>query len=117
MINKINLHGKFYTQKEINRKFLLTLPTHLERRITTIIESRDINEVSLERLYGVIKTYELEQIQQKEIYEKGRVVSTSTLLVAKIPQKNEMKIVQSSNLDKDAIIAEYGVTSTSQFDG
>ena len=28
-----------------------------------------------------------------------------------------MKIVQSSNLDKDAIIAKYGVTSASQYDG
>ena len=28
-----------------------------------------------------------------------------------------MKIVQSSNLDKDAIIDEYGVTSASQYDG
>ena len=46
------------TQKEINRKFLLTLPTHMEHRITAIRESRDMNEVSLERLYGVLKTYE-----------------------------------------------------------
>ena len=60
LINKLNLHEKFYTQKEINMKFLLTLSTHLEHRITTIRESRDMNEVSLERLYGVLKTYELE---------------------------------------------------------
>ena len=62
LINKLNLQGKFYTQKEINRKFLLTLPTHLEHRITAIRESRDMNEVSLKILYGVLKTYELEQI-------------------------------------------------------
>ena len=48
LINKMNLQGKFYTHKEINRKFLLTLPTHLEHRITSIRESRDMNEVSLE---------------------------------------------------------------------
>ena len=111
MINKLNLQGKFYTQKEINIKFLLTLPTHLEHRITAIRESRDMNEVSLERLYGVLKTYELEQIQQKEIYGKGRVVSTSTTLVAEVPQKLEEKIVQSSGLNKDTIIAEYGMVS------
>ena len=97
--------------------FLLTLPTHLEHRITAIRESRDLNEVSLERLYGVLKTYELEQIQQKEIYGMGRVVSTSTGLVAEVPQKLEEKIVQSSGTNKDAIIAEYGVTSTSEYDG
>ena len=75
-----------------------------------------MNEVSLERLYGVLKTYELEQIQQKEIYMKGRVVSASIALLAKVPQKVEEKIVQSSSLNKDAIIAEYGVTSPNQSD-
>ena len=40
LINNLNLHGKFYTIKEINRKFLLTLPPHLEHRITAIRESR-----------------------------------------------------------------------------
>ena len=43
LINKLNLHRKFYTQKEINKKFLLTLPTHLEHRITTIRELRDMH--------------------------------------------------------------------------
>ena len=56
----------------------------------------------------------MEHIQQKEIYKKGRVVSTSTSLVAEVPQKVEEKIVQSFGLKKDAIIAEYGVTSPNQ---
>ena len=73
---------------------MLTLPTHLEHRITAIRESRDMNKVSLERLYGVLKTYELEQIQKNEIYGMGRVASTST-----------------------GLVDEYGVTSTSESDG
>ena len=79
--------------------------------ITAIIESRDMNEVFLERLYGVLKTYELEQIQEKEIYGKGRVLSASTALVAEVPQKVEEKIVQSSGLNQEAITVEYGITS------
>ena len=75
-----------------------------------------MNEVSLERLYGVLKTYDLEQIQQKKTYGKGRVVSTSTAVVAEVPQKVEEKIVQSSGLNKDAIISEYGVISPNQSD-
>ena len=117
LINKLNLQRKFYTQKEINRKLFLTLPTHLEHRITAIRESRDMNEVSLERLYGVLKTYELDQIQQKEIYGKGRVVSASTSLVAKVPQKVEEKIGQSSGLNQEIITAEHGITSPNQYDG
>ena len=92
LINNLNLHGKFYTIREINRKFLLTLPVHLEHRITAIRESRDMNEVSLEIIYGVLKTYELEQIQQKEIYRHGRVDNTSTGLIANQPEKKDVKV-------------------------
>ena len=70
-----------------------------------------MNEISLERLFGILKTYELEQIQQKEIYGKGRVVSTTIALVAEVPEKKEEKIVQSSGANREAIVAEYGVTS------
>ena len=76
-----------------------------------------MNEVSLERLYGVLKTYELEQIQQKEIYGKGRVVSASTTLAAEVPQKVEEKVVQSSDLNQEDITVEYGITSPNQSDG
>ena len=37
--------------------------------------------------------------------------------MAEVPQKVEEKIVQSSGINKDAIIAEYGVTSPNQSDG
>ena len=36
--------------------------------------------------------------------------------MAEVPQKVEEKIVQSSGLNKDAIVAEYGVTSPNQSD-
>ena len=37
--------------------------------------------------------------------------------MAEVPQRVEEKIVQSSGLKKDAIIAEHGVTSPNQSDG
>ena len=117
LINNLNLHGKHYTQREINRKFLLTLPTHLEHRITAIRESRDMNEVSLERLYGVLKTYELEQIQQREVYGRGRIVSasseisSSTGLIGQASQSVEPRVSQPSNPVNEGIIAEYGHTN------
>ena len=98
-------------------KFLLTLPSHLEHRITDIRESRDMNEVSLERLYGVLKTYEPEWIQQKEIYDKGKDVRTSTALVAEDAEKKEVKVVQPSIPAGDGIIAEYGTTPTTSDNG
>ena len=75
-----------------------------------------MNEVSLERIYGVLKTYELEQIQQKEIYGQGRVVSTSTALVVEAPEKMEDKVVQPYTSDKEEIIVKHGKTAESQGD-
>ncbi|KAL8118554.1 hypothetical protein AgCh_016177 [Apium graveolens] len=89
LINNLNINGKYYSIREVNKKFLLTLPTHLEHRITAIREARDLSEISLNRLYGVLKTYELEQIQQKEVYGKDRMVSTSTALVAEGQQQQQ----------------------------
>lgn len=114
LINNLHLHGKFYTLREINRKFLLTLPTHLEHIITAIRESIDLNQTSLEKIFGILKTYEMEQVQQKKIYGKGRVVSTSTALVGEASVKMEDKVVQPYSSDKEVIVAEYGKTAASQ---
>ncbi|KAK1403703.1 hypothetical protein POM88_003308 [Heracleum sosnowskyi] len=116
LINDLNLQGKHYTIREINKKFLLTLPIHLEHRISAIREARDLSEISLERLYGVLKTYELEQIQQKEIYGTEKVVSTSTAFVVEVPQKLEVKVAQPSSSENDVTVVEYDFTSTSQSD-
>lgn len=121
LINNLNLQGKYYTNKEIIKKFLLTLPVHLEHRITAIREGRDMNKLSLERIYGVLKTYELEQIQQREIYGTGRVVdtltgivpSTSTALYGQAPEKTAAKVVQPYSSDRGRVVAEHGKTSAS----
>ncbi|KAL8089742.1 hypothetical protein AgCh_039291 [Apium graveolens] len=112
------------TIKEKESLKCLRVPTHLEHRITAIREARDLNEISLERLYGVLKTYELEQIQQKEVYGKGRVVSTSIALVAEEqqqqPQQQQQqsqqseRMVQSSKAEENMIVAEFDPPTTNQ---
>ena len=118
LINNLNINGKYYSIREVNKKFLLTLPTHLEHRITTIREARDLSEISLERLYGVLKTYELEQIQQKEVYGKDRMVSTSTALVAEGQQQQQSqqleRMVQCSKAEENMLVAEYDPPTTNQ---
>ncbi|KAL8098251.1 hypothetical protein AgCh_031128 [Apium graveolens] len=118
LINNLNINGKYYSIREVNKKFLLTLPTHLEHRITAIREARDLSEISLERLYDVLKTYELEQIQQKKVYGKGRVVSTSTALVAEDQQHQQSqqseRMVQSSKVEENVIVAEFDPPTTNE---
>ncbi|KAL8133025.1 hypothetical protein AgCh_008470 [Apium graveolens] len=118
LINNLNINGKYYSIREVNKKFLLTLPTHLEHRITAIREVRDLSEISLNRLYGVLKTYELEQIQQKEVYGKDRMISTSTALVAEGQQQQQSqqleKMVQFSKAEENVLVAEYDPPTTNQ---
>jgi len=65
LLGELQLHGKPYDKKEVNLKFLLTLPNHLESRVTAIREGRNLNNVSRETLYGVLKSYELEYFQKR----------------------------------------------------
>ncbi|KAK1392927.1 hypothetical protein POM88_011983 [Heracleum sosnowskyi] len=66
---------------------------------------------------GISETYELEQIQQDELYGTGKIVSTSTALAAEVPQKLEVKAVQPSSSNMNVIDAEYGLTSIDQSGG
>ena len=78
LLNDLNLHGKIYSSRELNRKFMLTLPSHLEHKISSIRERDDINEMSIERLYGKLKTHEMEQEQRQIIYRPGTMDSKNT---------------------------------------
>ena len=122
LINNLNLNGKYYDNKEVNLKFLLTLPEHLEHRITAIRESRDLTEISLEQLYGVLKTYELEQAQTKQRYGWGKTlntstsVSNSTALIIQSPLVKERKVVVPSRSSQEYVVPEMGHTSVSTGD-
>ncbi|XP_063940573.1 uncharacterized protein LOC135149278 [Daucus carota subsp. sativus] len=122
LINNLNLNGKYYNNKEVNLKFLLTLPEHLEHRITAIRESRDLTEISLEQLYGVLKTYELEQAQTKQRYGWGKTlntstsVSNSTALIIQSPLVKERKVVVPSRSSQEYVVPEMGHTSVSTGD-
>ena len=82
LINDLQLHDKFYDVEEVNLKFLLTLPDHLEQKISAIREGRDLSRITLEVLYGVLKTYELEMIQKKSLRAgQGYVMDGSSALI------------------------------------
>ncbi|XP_074346934.1 uncharacterized protein LOC141685747 [Apium graveolens] len=49
LLNKMSLHGKKYAQHEINIKFLLTLPSHLDNKVETVRERVDFKTMKLKR--------------------------------------------------------------------
>ncbi|KAL8110822.1 hypothetical protein AgCh_026529 [Apium graveolens] len=82
LINDLQLHDKFYDVEEVNLKFLFTLPDHLEQKISAIREGRDLSGITLEVLYGVLKTYKLEMIQKKSLRAgQGYVMDGSSALI------------------------------------
>ena len=67
--------------------------------------SQDYKDFTLERLYGILKTYELE-MEQDELLEKGRKKGGFVALVDENERKEELKaevvkVVPSLNIGKD----------------
>ena len=91
LINDLQLHGKYYETKEVNLKFLLTLPEHLERKIFAIRDGRNLNKITLQTLYGILKTYDLEIYQRRTMQtNNGKLANVSSALIANEPKlKNE----------------------------
>ena len=61
LLNELMINGKIYPQREVNRKFMLTLPSHVEHKAQSIRDMVNFNSMTLEKLFGKLKTYEMEQ--------------------------------------------------------
>ncbi|KAK1401825.1 hypothetical protein POM88_001430 [Heracleum sosnowskyi] len=88
LLTELQIHGKYYDRKELNVKFLLTLPDHLEHKTTAIREGRDLNNITFETLYGILKSYELELFQKRAIQSgtRNKMANMSSALVAQVPR-------------------------------
>ncbi|KAL8120221.1 hypothetical protein AgCh_017385 [Apium graveolens] len=91
LLNALNLHGRVYQTKDSNLKFFRSLPKEWKLMTVLLRNSLDYKKFTLERLYGILKTYELE-IEQNERMEKGRKKGGSIALVAELEKEKEMKV-------------------------
>ncbi|XP_074355816.1 uncharacterized protein LOC141695472 [Apium graveolens] len=73
LLNELSIHGKTYPQREVNRKFMLVLPHHLENKASSIRERVDFETMTLEKLCGKLNTHEMEQEKRKIIYGSGTI--------------------------------------------
>lgn len=81
LLNELSIKGKKYPLRETNRKFMLTLPHHLEHKVSSIRERDDFSTMTLEKLYGKLKTHEMEQEQRKIIYGASTVDNKNSELL------------------------------------
>ena len=82
LLNALKLYGRVYSTKDTNIKFLRSLPKEWKPMTVSLRHSYEFKDYNLEKLYGVLKTYELE-IQQDEEIEKGQRKDKLVALVAK----------------------------------
>lgn len=80
LLNELRMQGKTYPLRETNRKFMLTMPSHVGEKLSSIRERDDFSTMTLERIYGKLRTHEMELEQRMIIYGPGSVSNKNTAL-------------------------------------
>ena len=86
LLNDMTMHDKYYDNEDVNTKFLRSLPEMYDEKTTAIREANDLDEITLEAVYGKLRDYELEKQQKKGKSEE------KTKYVALMIQDEEEKL-------------------------
>ena len=80
IVNNLKNLDKSYTDFELCKKVLRSLPHSWEAKVTTIQEAKDLNILSLEELLRSLMTYELnmKQHQEEDVKKKRTITLKST---------------------------------------
>ncbi|KAL8105243.1 hypothetical protein AgCh_029148 [Apium graveolens] len=68
LLNDLSLVDREYNLEDSNLKFLLALPKNWDLKSTTIRHNYDLTETTLDKIYVMLKTYELEMDQRSKRY-------------------------------------------------
>ena len=115
LLNDLSLVDKEYDLEDSNLKFLLALPEKWDLKVTTIRDNLDLGEMSLDDVFGRLKTYELEMEQRSKRH--GGKSKSVALKVQEEAAKNKGKAhvtksdTESSNSDDDS---NFNVPSDSE---
>ena len=90
LLNGLKLYGRTYTSEDTKIKFLRSLPKEWKPMNVSLRHSHEFKDYTLERLYGVLRTYEME-IQQNEEIEKSQRKDKYLALVAQDKDENRMQ--------------------------
>ena len=82
LLNGLKLYGRIYQVKDSNLKFLRALPKEWKPMTVSLRNTQEFKDYTLERLYGTLKTYELETEQDEEIEKSQKKGNSSVALVA-----------------------------------
>ncbi|KAL8108004.1 hypothetical protein AgCh_024432 [Apium graveolens] len=76
LLNDLSLVDKEYDLEDTNLKFLLALPESWDLKATTIRDNYALDKTTLDEIYGMLKTHELEMDQRSKRHgRKSRTVA------------------------------------------
>ncbi|XP_063939724.1 uncharacterized protein LOC135148436 [Daucus carota subsp. sativus] len=107
LLNDLSLVDKEYDLEDSNLKFLLALPEKWDLKVTTIRDNHDLEEMSLDDIFGRLKTYEL-KMEQRSKRHGGKPKPVALKVQGETAMKNKGKThitkfdTESSNSDDDS---------------
>ncbi|KAL8118401.1 hypothetical protein AgCh_016070 [Apium graveolens] len=106
LLNDLSLVDKEYDIEDSNLKFLLALPECWDLKATTIRDNYNLDETTLDEIYGMLKTHELEMEQRSK--RKGGKSRTVALKA-----EEEFPKAASSKKDKGKALFKKSDTESS----
>ena len=85
--------GRTYSTEDTNLKFLRSLPKEWKPMTVSLRHFHEFKDYTIDKLYGVLRTYELE-IQQDEEIEKARERTSQLLLLHKMKKSAEQILIE-----------------------
>ena len=99
LLNDMAMHDKYYYNEDVNIKLIRALPEMYDEKSTAIREANDLDEITLEAVYGKLRAYELEKQQRKG---RGEGRSKSIALMIQDEKEKLIKDQSSTNEKKDS---------------
>ncbi|KAL8135806.1 hypothetical protein AgCh_010426 [Apium graveolens] len=101
----LSLVDKEYDPEDSNLKFLLALPEKWDLKATTIRDNYELADMSLDEIYGMLKTHELEMEQRKKRHggkSKTFALKTEEKPIVSRKAKGKALIIQSDSESSDS---------------
>ncbi|KAK1368041.1 hypothetical protein POM88_034133 [Heracleum sosnowskyi] len=111
LLNSLSLVDKEYETEDSNTKFLRALPEEWDTQTSIIRHQYDLNTVSLDEVYGMLRTHDLE-VQQR----KNKKSSKAESIALKSEAKSKGKAMEVSR-SKTRIVESNPDDSSSDTDG
>ncbi|XP_074337291.1 uncharacterized protein LOC141674486 [Apium graveolens] len=105
IVDELSQLGKSYTQNEKNRRVSKSLPPSWKVKVTTIKEMHNLNNYKIDNLFGNLRAYEEDNLQEKvipKVEDKKKNMALKSILIDEEENDDELN-EEIQNLDESEI--------------